>query len=79
MLYPVNQWIAAGKPVVSQDNITRRIKTCDIEVNRNNISQRELYGESNGLGNMRSGRAVKKPKLDRRNGFGREIMVLNKF
>ena len=29
---------AAGEPVVSQDNITRRIKTCDVEVNRNNIS-----------------------------------------
>ena len=28
---------------------------------------------------MRSGGAIKKPKLDRRNGFGREIMVLNKF
>ena len=28
---------------------------------------------------MRSGGAVKKLKLDRRNGFGREIMVLNKF
>ena len=37
------------------------------------------YGESNGLRNMRSGRAIKKLKLDRRNGFGREIMVLNKF
>ena len=28
---------------------------------------------------MRSGGAVKKPELDRRNGFSREIMVLNKF
>ena len=52
---------------------------CDVEVNRNNISQWKPYGESNGLRNIRSSRAVKKLKLDRRNGFGREIMVLNKF
>ena len=31
------------------------------------------------MGNMRSGGAVKEPKLDRRYRFGRKVVVLNVF
>ena len=33
--------------------------------------------KSNGLGDMRSSGAIKEPKLNRRNRFGREVVVLN--
>ncbi len=35
--------------------------------------------KGDGLRNMRSGRAIKEPKLDRRNRFGRKVVVLNVF
>ncbi len=33
--------------------------------------------KSDGLGDVRSGRAVKEPKLNRRDRFGRKVVVLN--
>ncbi len=35
--------------------------------------------KGNGLGDMRSGRAIKEPKLNRRNRFGRKVVILNVF
>ncbi len=49
----------------------------DIEVNRDDVSRRETDWKSDGLGDMRSGRAIKEPKLNRRDRFGRKVVVLN--
>ncbi len=49
----------------------------DIEVNRDDISGREMDWKSDGLGDVKSGRAVKEPKLNRRDRFGRKVVVLN--
>ncbi len=35
--------------------------------------------KGNGLRNVRSGGAVKEPKLNRRNRFGRKVVILNIF
>ncbi len=51
----------------------------DIKVNRDDVSGREMDWKGNGLRNVRSGRAVKEPKLNRRNRFGRKVVILNVF
>ncbi len=51
----------------------------DVEVNKDDVSRREMDWKGDGLGNMRSGGAVKEPKLDRRYRFGRKVVVLNVF
>ncbi len=51
----------------------------DIEVDRDDVSGRETDWKGDGLGDMRSGRAVKEPKLNRRNRFGRKVVILNVF
>ncbi len=38
----------------------------DIEVDRDDVSRRETDWKGNGLRNVRSGGAIKEPKLDRR-------------
>ena len=49
----------------------------DVEVNRDDVSRREMDGKGNGLRDMRSDGAVKELKLNRRNRFGRKVVVLN--
>jgi len=49
-IYPVNQWIVSGKPVVSKDQRARRIKWSDIEVHIHTITVEENYGQ---VGNFR--------------------------
>ncbi len=51
----------------------------DIKVNRDNVSRREMDWKGDGLGNMRSGGAVKELKLNRRDRFGRKVVILNLF
>ncbi len=51
----------------------------DVEVNRDDVSRRETDWKGNGLRNVRSGRAVKEPKLNRRDRFGRKVVILNIF
>ncbi len=51
----------------------------DIEVNRNDVSRREMDWKGNGLRNVRSSGAIKEPKSNRRNRFGRKVVILNIF
>ncbi len=51
----------------------------DVEVNRDDVSGREMDWKGNGLRNVRSSRAIKELKLNRRNRFGRKIVILNVF
>ncbi len=51
----------------------------NIEVNRDDVSRRETDWKGNGLRDMRSGGAIKELKLNRRNRFGRKVVILNIF
>jgi len=44
-IYPVNQWIVLGKPVVSKDQRAGRIKWSNIEVQIHTITGGENYGQ----------------------------------
>ena len=43
-IYPVNQWIVLGKPVVFKDQRAERIKWSDIEVQIYTITSGKNYG-----------------------------------
>ena len=49
-IYPVNQWIVLGEPVVSKDQRVGRIKWSDIEVQIHTITGGKNYGQ---VGNFR--------------------------
>jgi len=49
-IYPVNQWIVSGKPVVSKDQRAERIKWSNIEVQIHTITGGKNYGQ---VGNFR--------------------------
>jgi len=49
-IYPVNQWIVLGEPVISKDQRAERIKWSDIEVQIHTITSGEDYGQ---IGNFR--------------------------
>ena len=51
-IYPVNQWIVLGKPVVSKDQRVGRIKQSDIEVQIHTITSGKNYEQ---VGNFRDG------------------------
>ncbi len=51
----------------------------DIKVNRDDVPGRETDWKGNGLRDIRSGGAVKEPKLNRGNRFGRKVVILNVF
>ena len=50
-IYPVNQWIVSGKPVVSKDQRAKRIKWSNIEVQIHTITSGKKYGQ---VGNFRN-------------------------
>jgi len=49
-IYPVNQWIVLGEPVVSKDQRTGRIKQNDIEVQIHTIAGGKNYGQIGNFG-----------------------------
>ena len=49
-IYPVNQWIVSGEPVVSKDQRARRIKQSDIEVQINTIPSGKNYRQVGNFG-----------------------------
>ena len=49
-IYPVNQWIVSGKPVVSKDQRAGRIKWSDIEVQIHAIISGKNYGQVGNFG-----------------------------
>jgi len=51
-IYPVNQQIVSGKPVVSKDQRAGRIKQSNIEVQIHTITSGKYYGQ---VGNFRDG------------------------
>ncbi len=51
----------------------------DVEVDRDDVSGRVMDWKGNELRNMRSSRAIKELKLNRRNRFDRKVVILNIF
>ena len=51
-IYPANQWIVSGEPVVSKDQRVGRIKRSNIEVQIYTITGGKYYGQ---VGNFRDG------------------------
>ena len=51
-IYPVNQRIVSGEPVVSKDQRAGRIKQSDIEAQIHTITSGKSYGQ---VGNFRDG------------------------
>ena len=49
-IYPVNQWIVSGKPVVSKDQRAGRIKRSDIEVQIHTITGGKIHGQVGNFG-----------------------------
>ena len=49
-IYPVNQWIVLGKPVVSKDQRAGRIKWSDMEVQIYTITSGKYYGQVGNFG-----------------------------
>ena len=49
-IYPVNQWIVLGDPVVSKDQRAGRIKQSDIEVQIHTITSGKYYGQVGNFG-----------------------------
>ena len=49
-IYPVNQWIVLGEPVVSKDQRAGRIKQSNIEVQIYTITSRKYYGQVGNFG-----------------------------
>ena len=49
-IYPVNQWIVLGEPVVSKDQRAGRIKQSDIEVQIHIITGGKNYGQVGNFG-----------------------------
>jgi len=49
-IYPANQWIVLGEPVVSKNQRAGRIKQSNIEVQIHTITGKENYGQ---VGNFR--------------------------
>ena len=49
-IYPVNQWIVLGKPVISKDQRVGRIKWSDIKVQIYTITGGENYGQVDNFG-----------------------------
>ena len=49
-IYPVNQWIVSGEPVVSKDQRVGRIKWSNIEVQIHTITGGKNYGQVGNFG-----------------------------
>jgi len=49
-IYPVNQWIVSGEPVVSKDQRAGRIKRSDIEVQIHTITSGKYYEQVGNFG-----------------------------
>ena len=49
-IYPVNQWIVLGEPVVSKDQRAGKIKWSDIEVQIHTITSGKYYGQIGNFG-----------------------------
>src|SRR5215467_15354356 len=76
-LSPVNQRIVAGEPVVSKYQRARGVQPSDVEVQSHAFTSGEQNRQVHSASDEGVGRAIKKSEVDRRNGGGRQVIVLD--
>ena len=78
-IYPVNQWIVSGKPVVSKDQRVGGIKRSDIEVQIHTITGGKYYGQ---VGNFRDSAVrwtIKQAESNQRSCGCLQVVIIHKF
>ena len=78
-LYPVNQWIVSGKPVISKDQRAGRIKRSDIEVQIYTITSGKYYGQVGNFGDGAVWWAIKQVESNRRSCGCLQVVSIHKF
>ena len=79
LIYPVNQQIVSGKPVVSKNQRAGRIKWSDIEVQIYTITSGKYYGQ---VGNFRDGAvwwSIKQAESNQRSCGCLQVVSIHKF
>ena len=78
-IYPVNQWIVSGEPVVSKDQRAGRIKRSDIEVQIHTITGGKNYGQVGNFGDGAVWWAIKQAESNRRSCGCLQMVSIHKF
>ena len=78
-IYPVNQWIVSGEPVVSKDQRAGRIKRSDIEVQIHTITSGKNYGQVGNFGDGAVWWTIKQAESNQRSCRCLQIVSIHKF
>ena len=78
-IYPVNQWIVSGEPVVSKNQRAERIKQSDIEVQIHTITSGKSYGQVGNFGDNAVWWAIKQAESNRRSYRCLQVVSIHKF
>ena len=78
-IYPVNQWIVLGEPVVSKDQRAERIKWSDIEVQIHTITSGKYYGQVGNFGDGAVWWAIKQAESNQRSCGCLQVVSIHKF
>ena len=78
-IYPVNQWIVSGKPVVSKDQRAGRIKQSDIEVQIHTITSGKYYGQVGNFGDGAVWWTIKQVESNWRSCRCLQVVSIHKF
>ena len=74
---PVNQWIVAGEPAMSQDDGAGAIQRSDIKRRQSDLTRGEADREVNGLHNCGVGSPIEQAELKRRHRKGMKSIIIN--
>ena len=78
-IYPVNQWIVSGEPVVSKNQRAERIKQSDIEVQIHTITSGKNYGQVGNFGDGAIWWTIKQVECNWRSCRCLQVMSIHKF
>ena len=78
-IYPVNQWIVSGKPVVSKNQRAGRIKRSDIEVQIHTITGGKFYRQVGNFGDGAVWWTIKQAESNWRSCRCLQVVSIHKF
>ena len=78
-IYLVNQWIVLGKPIVSKDQRTKRIKQNDIKVQIHTITGGKNYGQVGNFGDGAVWWTIKQAESNQRSCRCLQVVSIHKF
>ena len=78
-IYPVNQWIVLGEPVVSKDQRAGRIKQSDIEVQIHTITSGKNYGQVGNFGDGAVWWTIKQVESNQKSCRCFQVVSIHKF